>query len=341
MIDNRATFDQLVEQDRLDVNRGELFDQELKPQPFDWEAVRGMMYGLAIGDALGAPLEGALPSNHVQRNIADGQPTDDTIMAVLTLESLIKHNGLDPAALAETFRTSKIWGRGKTVKRVLHLLADGVPWDMAGQPSAGNGALMRIAPLAIPYLKIGGTGLWADTALAIMLTHNDCLALSTSLSFVWMLYDLIAADKVPAATYYGDLYAEVGKDVENRDYPPRGGSFARYAGPPWRYVSSVLKVARRHSMTTRTACDAWHSGAMLLETWPCALYILEKYASDPEQAIIRAVNDTKDSDTIGAIVGAAVGALHGVGALPHRWIRRLAWRGRIDKALEKAERLWG
>jgi ADP-ribosylglycohydrolase len=340
VIDNRATLDQLLEQDRLDLNKeSKLFGMELNPRPFDWEAVRGMLYGLAIGDTLGAPLEGALPGKSVQRNIRDGQPTDDTIMAVLTLESLTEHNGLDPAALAETFRTSRIWGKGKTVKRVIHLLADGVPWHMAGQPSAGNGALMRIAPLIIPYLT-GGTGLWIDTALATMVTHNDCLALSTALSFVWMLWDLVAMDKAPAPTYYSDLYIEVGKDVENREYSPRGGSFARYSGLPWRYMSSVLKVARRHNMSTRTACDSWYSGAMLLETWPCALYILEKYADDPEEAIIRAVNDTKDSDTVGAIVGAAVGALHGVGGLPYRWIRRLKWRGRIDAALEKARKLW-
>jgi ADP-ribosyl-[dinitrogen reductase] hydrolase len=36
-----------------------------------------------------------------------------------------------------------------------------------------------------------------------------------------------------------------------------------------------------------------------------------RHADDPEEAILRAVSDTKDNDTIGAIVGAAVGALHG------------------------------
>ncbi len=40
---------------------------------------------------------------------------------------------------------------------------------------------------------------------------------------------------------------------------------------------------------------------------------------DPEEAIVRAVNDTKDNDTVAAIVGAAVGALHGEAALPARW----------------------
>ena len=41
---------------------------------------------------------------------------------------------------------------------------------------------------------------------------------------------------------------------------------------------------------------------------------------------VRAVNDTKDNDTIAALVGAAVGARHGLGALPERWVRGLLGR---------------
>jgi ADP-ribosylglycohydrolase len=54
------------------------------------------------------------------------------------------------------------------------------------------------------------------------------------------------------------------------------------------------------------ACNRWHSGAYLLETIPSALYILMNYTHDLEEAIVRAVNDTYDNDTIAAIVGAAV-----------------------------------
>ena len=50
------------------------------------------------------------------------------------------------------------------------------------------------------------------------------------------------------------------------------------------------------------------------------------HSSDPEEAIVRAVNDTKDNDTIGAIVGAAVGALHGESAIPRRWVDGLLGR---------------
>ena len=63
-----------------------------------------------------------------------------------------------------------------------------------------------------------------------------------------------------------------------------------------------------------------------METMPCVLYILARYGDNPEEAIVRAVNDTKDNDTVAAIVGAAVGALHGRAGLPARWIGSLLGR---------------
>ena len=77
-----------------------------------------------------------------------------------------------------------------------------------------------------------------------------------------------------------------------------------------------------------SAVDAFNrtgSGAYLLETVPSVLAILERHAHDPEESIIRAVNDT-----IGAIVGAAVGAIHGARALPERWKAGLLGRTRDD-----------
>jgi ADP-ribosylglycohydrolase len=94
------------------------------------------------------------------------------------------------------------------------------------------------------------------------------------------------------------------------------------------------------------AANRWYSGAYLLETVPCVLYLLSLYANDPEQAIVRAVNDTKDNDTIAAITGAALGALHGIDAFPKRWRNGLSGRtttsddGRIWELLSTEEYFW-
>ena len=90
------------------------------------------------------------------------------------------------------------------------------------------------------------------------------------------------------------------------------------------------------------AAGAWFSGAYLLETVPCVLLILARHADSPEEAIVRAVNDTWDNDTTAAIVGAAVGALHGAPALPTRWLDGLLGRtreeddGRVQWLVERA-----
>jgi len=72
------------------------------------------------------------------------------------------------------------------------------------------------------------------------------------------------------------------------------------------------------------------------------LYILMRHGHEPEEAIVRAVNDTYDNDTVGAIVGAAVGALHGRDALPQRWRDGLLGRtrgaddGKVFELIEEA-----
>lgn len=71
-----------------------------------------------------------------------------------------------------------------------------------------------------------------------------------------------------------------------------------------------------------------------------------RHSHDPEEAIVRAVTDTKDNDTVAAIVGAAVGALHGERALPERWLDNLAGRttdrddGRVPALLDQAVMRW-
>jgi hypothetical protein len=96
--------------------------------------------------------------------------------------------------------------------------------------------------------------------------------------------------------------------------------------PTLEIVDTEVRRALDEQLSVRDACGRWYSGAFLLETVPSALYILARHAGNPETAIMRAVNDTKDNDTIAAIVGAAVSALHGRLALPSRWVDGLLGR---------------
>ena len=94
------------------------------------------------------------------------------------------------------------------------------------------------------------------------------------------------------------------------------------------------------------ACNEWYAGAYLMETLPCVLYILMRHGDDFEEALVRAVNDTRDNDTVAAIVGAALGALYGAAAIPARWRRHLLGRlgadddGHLFELLDQTRRLW-
>jgi hypothetical protein len=163
-----------------------------------------------------------------------------------------------------------------------------------------------------------------------------------------MLWELLDIGSSPDAHWWLERYIEIARDLEDGTvYRPRGGRFMEYSGPAWQFVRERVLWANEQNLPVVEACNAWYSGAFLLETLPSVIYILMRHGHDPEEAIVRAVNDTKDNDTIAAIIGAAVGGLHGKKAIPNRWIENLSGRttdrddGRIFELIEEAkETFW-
>jgi ADP-ribosyl-[dinitrogen reductase] hydrolase len=135
-------------------------------------AYHGAMLGLAVGNALGAPVEGA-PGELVRRRFPDGvrdishhereRPWDDDVaQAVLLAEALLANGSLDlddlAARLLEWFRAGGR-GIGWLTHQVVTRLAAGGPaaeaarraWEDSGRSAAGNGAVMRCAPVALRW----------------------------------------------------------------------------------------------------------------------------------------------------------------------------------------------
>jgi ADP-ribosylglycohydrolase len=177
-----------------------------------------------------------------------------------------------------------------------------------------------------------------------MTTHNDNAAISSCVAFVALLWDLLRMDKPPAADWWMERFSRVARELDDGAlYEARGGTYKDEAAPFAAYLDRVLTDASTKDLSSLDACEAFYSGAYLLETVPCVLYILQKHGHDPEEALVRAVNDTRDNDTVGAIVGAAVGALHGRSKLPQRWLDGLTGRtgssndGRMFEIIDLAE----
>ena len=93
----------------------------------------------------------------------------------------------------------------------------GSPWFEAGPKSAGNGALMRIAPMVIPHLRTATSDLWVDTALSAMITHNDSGSIAACLSFINMLWHLLKIDIIPEPYWWLESYVKVARDLELND----------------------------------------------------------------------------------------------------------------------------
>jgi ADP-ribosyl-[dinitrogen reductase] hydrolase len=172
----------------------------------------GALLGLAIGDAVGTTIEfQPKPEYAVVDDIVGGGPfrlklgqwTDDTAMALALAESLIAHPEFDPADLMARFVdwyrnatyscTGTCFDIGNTVRAALNRFErTGETFaGLADPKSAGNGALMRLSPVAIRY--------WSDrqkmrdtAALQTRITHGASEAVEATSLFAEMLADAIS-----------------------------------------------------------------------------------------------------------------------------------------------------
>jgi ADP-ribosyl-[dinitrogen reductase] hydrolase len=280
----------------------------------------GALLGLAVGDAVGTTLEfkpkpklfllidlvGGGPFN-----LAPGQWTDDTAMALALADSLLAKPSFDPADLMDRFIAwhetgeyscvGKCFDIGITVRAALdRYRRDGNP--IAGstdEHSAGNGALMRLAPVAIRYWQ-DRDALKRVAALQTRTTHGAAEAVDASLIFADMLADAIAGR--PA---YEVLRSRVG------DFAGKISDIA--SGLTWR---------GKHR-------DQIRGTGYVVDSLNASLWAVSRTTSF-RSAVLLAGNLGEDADTTAAITGQLAGAIYGASAIPDDWLGKLAWRNRID-----------
>jgi len=346
MIDNTNLLEDLLTQGIIRLCDGQLLHKTPAPLPQDigFTKIEGMLLGVAIGDALGATTEGISPKERCQHHgeITDyiagehseyktvGMPTDDTQLTFWTLKQLISDDGLIPDNLVKRFCKHHIVGIGNTVKSSLSNYRDGhKPWYNTGLDSLGNGALMRVSSIIVPYLNKPHRSMYVDAALDTMITHNAFANTASCVAFINILWSLLSMKSPPEPRWWIDTFCSIAEELEgNTKYIRRIPGHNDYQGPLWQFTERVVNEALRKQLSVLDACHGWGSGANLFETVPSVLYILARHAQNGEEAIVRAVNDTVDNDSVAAIVGAAVGALHGLGGIPDRWIKGLTGRTR-------------
>ena len=324
--DHARLLDRLFDEGLINLLRGRLLGEEPAPLPatFDWDRVDGMLLGIAIGDALGNSTESMSGESRrdVYGEVRDYLPTGAAGRSRLPLPTTrsspsgrsTRCSGprLRPRELAHRFSAEEIFGIGSAVWEAIDVLRRGrFPGTGAARSrpaTAPSCASLRCSPppCARPPPTCGSTRRSRRSSPTTTRLRPRPASPSSPCSggcSVWT--------RRPSRPGGGALRRPRARPRGETGYRPRGGAFTDYEGPLWRFVEQRLPDAHERGLSAVDACDAWYPGAYLLETVPSVLYVLARHAGDPEEAIVRAVNDTKDNDTVAAIVGAAVGALHG------------------------------
>ncbi|GGC44434.1 hypothetical protein GCM10011371_34830 [Novosphingobium marinum] len=298
---------------------------DASPRAAEDRAVAALL-GLAAGDALGASYEFRRRGSYVPTGamtgggpfgLAPGQWTDDTAMALALAESLLDHPALDATDLMERFASWRTHGTYSctgtcfdigmtTAQAIARYRRDGDPLAGSTDPhSAGNGSLMRLAPVAIRHWR-DRAAMHEVAALQSRTTHGAAEAVDACIGFCDMLADAIA----------GRPRSEVLRPRQARLAP----AISRIMAGSWQ---------GRHRDTIASTGYVVHS----LEA---AIWCTARTGSARE-ALVLASGLGEDTDTVAAITGQLAGALHGTAALPAQWLDALAWRERIE---ETARRLF-
>lgn len=288
---------------------------------------RGVLAGLAAGDALGATVEfmsrAEIRARYgVHREITGGgwlglppgEVTDDTQMALCIARSIAERERFDPADVAARFLG---WYRsdppdiGNTTRRSLEYLAAGMAWDEAGLRThhdlrprdASNGSLMRCAPVAL-YARRDATGNARHSADSSRITHANPAAVDACVAFNAAVAVLL--------------------EDPNADFMAAALAAAREPE-----VRAALQEARSADP------ERLDAGGHVISTLRAACWAVLAHAGF-EEAVVAAVNLGQDADTTGAVAGALAGARWGVDSIPSRW--RAALLGH-DELLSLADRL--
>ncbi|WP_454888735.1 ADP-ribosylglycohydrolase family protein [Sphingobium indicum] len=285
---------------------------------------RGALIGLAVGDALGTTLEFARRDTYpVLTDMIGGGPfglkpgewTDDTSMALALADSLISCNGINEADLMKRFVAWRDDGaystNGHCFDIGLTVSAALARWERSGNPiagstdptTAGNGSLMRLAPIALRYHD-DIPALEEAAARQSRVSHGAPEAVDAC-----VIYGRMIAMAIAGKTLNDDLSIPTAS-VTGRIYDIVGGS---WRGKPRRDIRASGYVA--HSLEA-------------------ALWCIGRTGSFAE-AVLTAANLGEDADTTAAITGQLAGALYGESGIPEAWRNRIVGYERIGEMADQ------
>lgn len=284
------------------------------------DRARGALLGLAVGDALGAPVE-FKPRDSFERvtemmaggyfRLPAGAWTDDTAMALCLADSLLSCPEFDAKDLLDRFlrwmdlhentSTGKCIGVGQNTMIVLgrYRRSGIVEAQLVKGRSDGNGALMRLAPVACRHFR----------------SPQRVRELAQAQSRSTHCSDLSAAACEAAAALMANLIA-------GEDWHVTLRALSEEVWP-----AEVLGILRG-DWKSKDRSEISSSG-FVIHTLEAAVWAVGSTLCF-EDAVIEAVNLGHDADTVGAVAGQLAGARYGLSAIPDRWLDVLIKREHSD-----------
>ena len=290
---------------------------------------RGCLLGLAVGDAVGTTVEfmqrGSFPKMTDMVgggffHLKPGQWTDDTSMALCLATSLIEKKGFDPADQMNRYwnwykngylsSTGKCFDIGNTVSYALdRYQRTRNPFSGSTSPNmAGNGSLMRLAPIAMFYFP-DLQKIMHFAAESSRTTHGAMECLEACQLFSEILFNAFSGmneEDVIFKTTFGPSMPKI-RDIALGNYRGKGMDEIKGSG----YVVDSLEAA----------------------LW--CFYLTDSF----EAAILQAANLGEDADTTAAVCGQIAGAFYGENGIPQKWLNTLHMRfeitGLADKLFEE------
>ena len=303
------------------------------------EKIKSVLFGVAVGDALGVPVEfkdrETIRKNPVTDfigygtyNLPAGTWSDDSSLTFCLAEALT--NEFDLHIIGQNFvkwRYNNFWiargnvfDIGNATQQAIDRLVTGVQPDLAGgfdDPSNGNGSLMRISPLLFYLLDKPVNVRYEITKQVSSITHGHIRSVIACFYYLEFARQLVAQkDKFEI---YKNLQTEITNQLTSLSINP--AEIAKF--------DRLLKQ-NIHELTEENV----YSSGYVLHTLEASIWCLLT-TDNYKDAVLKAVNLGEDTDTTGAVTGGLAGLLYGFDNIPANWIKQLARNNDIENLAER------
>ncbi len=286
----------------------------------DQQQAEAILFGLALGDALGAPTE-FMPLREIKQTYGSRgiqEPpdpafyTDDTQMTLALTEGLLdaglnadldtQMNAIGKRFVEWRYSPDNHRAPGMTCIRAVERFESGYHWREAGiAHSKGCGSAMRVATIGFLY-QHDEPRLRTVAEASGLITHGHRTAVAASIGAAYAVK--LALDNVPVAQYLPRMMAFTdGISDEFDDALRRVGHVGAWADE-------------------EAALDHIGAGWIAEEAVALALYCVIRYPDDYVACMRRGANSSGDSDSVACIAGGMMGARLGLPAIPSGWIER-------------------